>query len=235
MEYGSLSQYFAYLTRMNLAGLTRPRIAFIARPPSQLYTSRYCTLKPNTTLTTLVSQDMEPNSSPDRISYLDIKDETKKKVTFAMVQSPSQDSVASIGSSLSINNNNNTDGSTGAGILVISPSHEALFSPSAATGEIQGETEHGQPRARPLGLGGDSLLGGPGAGQVPHHRDIPRVSGHLGSAPAGGAQVHQARVSAPAPVSGVRAPLSLLSLRRPWLTDCGHVLRSPGQLRPACD
>ena len=94
---------------------------------------------------------------------------------------------------------------------MISPSHEVLFSPSAATGEIQGETEHGQPRARPLGLGGDSLLGlrslgSPGAGQVPHHRDIPRVSGHLGPAAAGGAQVHQARVSAQAPVSGVRAP-----------------------------
>ena len=160
-----------------------------------------------------------------------------------MVQYPSQDSVASIGSALSINNNNNTDGSTGAGILVISPSHEVLFSPSAATGEIQGETEHGQPRARPLGLGGDSLLGlrslgSPGAGQVPHHRDIPRVSGHLGPAAAGGAQVHQARVSAPAPVSGVRAPLSplsFLSLRRPWPTDWGRVLSSPGQLRAACD
>ena len=83
---------------------------------------------------------MELNSSPDRVSYLDNKDETKKKVTFAMVQSPSQDSVASIGSSLSINNNN-TDGSTNAGILVISPSHEVLLQDhDHVTGEIQGET-----------------------------------------------------------------------------------------------
>lgn len=42
-----INQYFAYLTRMNPPGLTRPRIAFIARPPSQLYTSKI--LKPNTT------------------------------------------------------------------------------------------------------------------------------------------------------------------------------------------
>ena len=38
---------------------------------------------------------------------LDNKDEVKKKVTFAMVQSPSADSVASMGSL----NNNNTDNS----------------------------------------------------------------------------------------------------------------------------
>ena len=94
---------------------------------------------------------MEPNSSPDRISYLDIKDETKKKVTFAMVQSPSQDSVASIGSSLSINNNNNTDGSTGAGILVISPSHEVLFSPSAATGDLTAKLQIQNVSQKPVG------------------------------------------------------------------------------------
>ena len=70
-----------------------------------------------------------------------------KKVTFAMVQYPSQDSVASIGSSLSINNNN-TDGSTNAGILVISPGRDEVLlqDHDHVTGEIQGETEHGQPR-----------------------------------------------------------------------------------------
>ena len=94
---------------------------------------------------------MEPNSSPDRYSYLDIKDETKKKVTFAMVQSPSQDSVASIGSSLSINNNNNTDGSTGAGILVISPNHEVLFSPSAATGDLTAKLQIQNVSQKPVG------------------------------------------------------------------------------------
>jgi len=81
----------------------------------------------------------------------DIKDETKKKVTFAMVQSPSQDSVASIGSSLSINNNNNTDGSTGAGILVISPSHEVLFSPSAATGDLTAKLQIQNVSQKPVG------------------------------------------------------------------------------------
>ena len=95
---------------------------------------------------------MELNTSPDRVSYLDNKDETKKKVTFAMVQSPSQDSVASIGSSLSINNNNNnTDNSTGAGILAISPSHEVLFAPSAATGDLTATLQIQNVSQKPVG------------------------------------------------------------------------------------
>jgi len=82
----------------------------------------------------------------------DNKDETKKKVTFAMVQSPSQDSVASIGSSLSINNNNNnTDNSTGAGILAISPSHEVLFAPSAATGDLTAKLQIQNVSQKPVG------------------------------------------------------------------------------------
>ena len=93
---------------------------------------------------------MELNSSPDRISCLDIKDETKKKVTFAMVQSPSQDSVASIGSSLSINNNN-TEGTTSAGILAINPSHEVLFSPSAATGDLTAKLQIQNVSQKPIG------------------------------------------------------------------------------------
>ena len=70
------------------------------------------------------------SSSPDNYSFLD-KDEVKKKVTFAaMAQSPSVDSVASIGSSISLNpgtnNNNNPD------ILLITPAHEVIFSSSPA-------------------------------------------------------------------------------------------------------
>ena len=70
------------------------------------------------------------SSSPDNYSFLD-KDEVKKKVTFAaMAQSPSVDSVASIGSSISLNpgtnNNNNPD------ILLITPAHEVVFSSSPA-------------------------------------------------------------------------------------------------------
>ena len=68
-----------------------------------------------------------------------------------MVQSPSQDSVASIGSSLSINNNNNTDNNTGAGVLAISPSHEILFAPSAATGDLTAKLQIQNVSQKPVG------------------------------------------------------------------------------------
>ena len=95
---------------------------------------------------------MELSWSPDRISLLDNKDEVKKKVTFAsVVQSPSVDSVASIGSSLSINNNNNLDNTSGAGILVISPAQEVLFSTSASTRDLTAKLQIQNVSQKPVG------------------------------------------------------------------------------------
>ena len=64
---------------------------------------------------------MDSQLSLDKTHSLDCKDDSKKKtVTFAMVQSPSADSVASLGSTVSVNqaSNNSPD------ILLISPAHE---------------------------------------------------------------------------------------------------------------
>ena len=75
---------------------------------------------------------------------LDNKDEVKKKVTFAMVQSPSADSVASMGSL----NNNNTDNSNN--ILLISPAHEVVFSASA-TGDLVAKLQIQNVSSKPVG------------------------------------------------------------------------------------
>ena len=64
---------------------------------------------------------MEQQLSPDNVSSSDSREDSRKKtVTFAMVQSPSAESVASVGSSVTANpaNNNNQD------ILLLSPAHE---------------------------------------------------------------------------------------------------------------
>ena len=84
--------------------------------------------------------DCSPQLSPDKLSSSDSRDDTKKKtVTFAMVQSPSADSVASLGSSNSVvqagsNNNNSQD------ILLISPAQEVIFS-SSSGGELSAKIQ----------------------------------------------------------------------------------------------
>ena len=79
-----------------------------------------------------------PGLSSDKLSSSDSREDTKKKtVTFAMVQSPSADSVASLGSSNSVaqgNINNNQD------ILLISPAQEVIFS-SSSTGELSAKIQ----------------------------------------------------------------------------------------------
>jgi len=77
----------------------------------------------------------------------DSKDDGKKKtVTFAMVQSPSADSVASLGSSVSLQqgHNNNPD------ILLISPAQEVIFS-SATGGEMSAKIQIQNISSKPVG------------------------------------------------------------------------------------
>jgi len=77
----------------------------------------------------------------------DSKEDSKKKtVTFAMVQSPSAESVASVGSSVTVNqaNNNNTD------ILLLSPAHEVIFS-SSSSGEFSAKIQIQNISSQPVG------------------------------------------------------------------------------------
>lgn len=89
--------------------------------------------------------ERDVSSSPDKPSYLDAKDEGgKKKVTFAMVQSPSQESVGSLASLNQPTNNNSTD------ILVISPGNEVIFSASAS-GELVAKLQIQNTSSKPVG------------------------------------------------------------------------------------
>ena len=85
------------------------------------------------------------SSSPESVSFLDNKDEVKKKVTFAMAQSPSQDSVASIVSN-SVNsvNNNNSD------ILLITPGHDVVFT-SSGSGDLVAKLQIQNISSKPVG------------------------------------------------------------------------------------
>ena len=95
-------------------------------------------------LATLLLCIMNLDLDIDEGLSLDNKDEVKKKVTFAMVQSPSADSVASMGSL----NNNNTDNSNN--ILLISPAHEVVFSASA-TGDLVAKLQIQNVSSKPVG------------------------------------------------------------------------------------
>ena len=94
-------------------------------------------------LATLLLCIMNLDLDIDEGLSLDNKDEVKKKVTFAMVQSPSADSVASMGSL-----NNNTDSSNN--ILLISPAHEVVFSASA-TGDLVAKLQIQNVSSKPVG------------------------------------------------------------------------------------
>ena len=93
--------------------------------------------------------DPDLSSSPDKQYCLDnTKDEGgKKKVTFAnMVQSPSQESVGSMGSlnQSSINNNNNAD------TLLITPANEVIFTASAS-GDLVAKLQIQNISSKPVG------------------------------------------------------------------------------------
>ena len=85
-----------------------------------------------------LEMDCSPQLGSDQLSSSDSRDDTKKKtVTFAMVQSPSAESVASLGSSGSVvpgGNNNNQD------ILLISPAQEVIFSTTSG-GELSAKIQ----------------------------------------------------------------------------------------------
>ena len=86
----------------------------------------------------------------DKLSSSDSREDTKKKtVTFAMVQSPSAESVGSLGSGGSVgqqggNINNNQD------ILLISPAQEVIFSTSS-TGELSAKIQIQNVSSKSLG------------------------------------------------------------------------------------
>merc|ERR1719391_1468043 len=80
----------------------------------------------------------------------DSKDEVKKKVTFAMTQSASAESVASIGSSVSINNGITNNNNSKDDILLLTPGQDILFS-SSPTGDLVAKLQIQNVSAKPVG------------------------------------------------------------------------------------
>ena len=89
------------------------------------------------------------SSSPESNSFLDSKDEVKKKVTFAMSNSASAESVASIGSGVSINNGINNNNSKDD-ILLLTPGQEILFS-NSSVGDLVAKLQIQNVSAKPVG------------------------------------------------------------------------------------
>ena len=101
-------------------------------------------------LTKLNCYNMESlSSSPESNSFLDSKDEVKKKVTFAMSNSASAESVASIGSGVSINNGINNNNSKDD-ILLLTPGQEILFS-NSPVGDLVAKLQIQNVSAKPVG------------------------------------------------------------------------------------
>jgi len=86
---------------------------------------------------------------PESATTEDSKDEVKKKVTFAMSNSASAESVASIGSGVSINNGINNNNSKDD-ILLLTPGQEILFS-NSPVGDLVAKLQIQNVSAKPVG------------------------------------------------------------------------------------